>query len=49
VLVNGAFKRKCQRSGCIEYAYVKIGMNFKVILCKECRESDWNNEPVAQA
>jgi len=48
VLRNGVTKRRCQRSGCNEYAYVKIGINLKVILCADCRTSEWVNESVKE-
>jgi len=48
LLHNGVTRRRCQRPGCNEFAYVKLGMNFKIILCADCRTSEWNNESVKE-
>ena len=48
LLRNGVTRRRCQRSGCDEYAYLKIGINPKIILCADCRTSEWNNESVKE-
>ena len=48
LLNNGVTRRKCQRPGCNEFAYIKLGMNFKIILCADCRTSEWNNESVKE-
>ena len=48
MLRNGVTRRRCQRPGCDEYSYVKVGVNFKVILCADCRTSEWNNESVKE-
>jgi hypothetical protein len=44
MLRNGAYKRKCQRSGCDEIVYLKAGIRYPIILCQDCRTSEWAND-----
>lgn len=44
-----ATKRRCQRAGCKEYTWIPSGIKFKMILCKDCRDSDWSNDNVRNA
>jgi len=48
MLPNGAYRRRCQRSGCNEYVYLKIGTGFGLILCKDCRTTEWANDNTKQ-
>ena len=43
-LYNGAYVRTCQRSGCINRVYLKVGINYKIILCPDCRLTEWSND-----
>ena len=40
---SSVYRRRCQRSGCNEFVYLKIGTGFPIILCKDCRYSEWAN------
>ena len=44
MLPNGAYRRRCQRPGCNEYAYLKVGVPYKIILCPDCRQSEWTDD-----
>ena len=43
LMSNNVWRRRCQRSGCNEYVYLKIGTRVPEILCKDCRDSEWVN------
>jgi hypothetical protein len=43
-LRNGVYTRTCQRSRCNERVYLKIGIKYKIILCPDCRLTEWSNE-----